>query len=560
MIRKNIEMIVPIILLACSCLCAQSAQYDKNLDKLVASLVSGVKDKSVKKIVVANFCETSSKQRFILSDILEEDLTTKLIQTKKYDVIVKSRTDEILKELQFGNEGFVDPLKVKQFGKFAQADAILMGTYREKDKDILVNAQLINVETMEAVWGGNISIPKKEFPQGAFQFPNIYQEQPKVQLGEKEKPERLKRTGSISIISDPSDAEINLDAVTVGRTPAIIQSVSVGQRKLTLFKDGYEDYITDIKIEPNKMYSVKAMLKQQTGVLKIETDPSGADIYVDGYKKGSSPLELSLVVGTYEVKAKKDNYQDYKESVEVAYKEVVEKKFQLTETPGSLLVKVQPSPATVYIDNEEKGKADPKLSFKTFPAGEHKIRVIKNGYEDYEESFVIHSDKSETISAVLKKGVTRVQEAKVTTESNYIPYRESPAESEKKKTFGIGFGNPYLSLLYNPSNRITLELRYAWDLAETHLYIARIYLNFNRIYLAAEYGKFDFTVTNTWDYSYNYTQGLSGDMYGIYLGYSIKLSRCIDLNIDAGPAYLELDKGYETIIEYIINTGLRFWL
>ena len=137
----------------------------------------------------------------------------------------------------------------------------------------------------------------------------------------------------------------------------------------------------------------------------METNPSGADIYIDGYKKGSSPLEINLVVGTYEVKAKKENYQDYKETVEVAYKEMVEKKFQLTETPGSLLVKVQPALAAVYIDNEEKGMADPKLSFKTFPAGEHKIRIVKDGYEDYEETFVIHSDKSETISAVLKKGV-----------------------------------------------------------------------------------------------------------------------------------------------------------
>ena len=51
-------------------------------------------------------------------------------------------------------------------------------------------------------------------------------------------------------------------------------------------------------------------------------------------------------------------------------------------------------------------------------------------------------------------------------------------------------------------------------------------------------------------------------MYGswLYLGYSITLSKCIDLNIDAGPAYMDMDHGYVTGIEWIINTGLRFWL
>jgi len=298
---------------------AQTTLYDKNLDKLVASLVSGMKDKSVKKVAVANFYEMPSRQRYRLSDVLEDDLTTKLIETSKFDVIVKSRTDEILKELKFGNSGLVDPLKVKKFGQFSEVDAILMGSYRQKGKDIIINVQLIKVETMEAAWGGSIEIPIKEFPADLLEFLNTNQEAPQRQLEEKE-------------------------------------------------------------------------------------------------------------IG------------------------------------------------------------------------------------------------------------------------------------EIKRTFGIGIGNPYLSLLYNPSRRVTLELKYVSDFVDTSIFAARVYLNYGRFYFAGEYGKILFSVSNSWAYSYTYTEKLSGYMIGVYLGCNIRLSRYIDLNIDAGPVYYDLDNDYLTDYEWVINTGLRFWL
>lgn len=99
----------------------QASSYNDSLNALVSSLVSGTRNKKVHTIAVVNFIETTSKQRYMLSDLLEDDLTTKIIQTNRFQVIVKSRIDEVLGELKFCYEGFVDPEKRKQFGKLAQA-------------------------------------------------------------------------------------------------------------------------------------------------------------------------------------------------------------------------------------------------------------------------------------------------------------------------------------------------------------------------------------------------------------------------------------------------------
>ncbi len=68
--------------------------YEDSLSATVGSIVKGAKDKSIQKIAVINFIDTTSKQRFLLSDILEEDFTTKLIQSKRFDVIVKNRINQ----------------------------------------------------------------------------------------------------------------------------------------------------------------------------------------------------------------------------------------------------------------------------------------------------------------------------------------------------------------------------------------------------------------------------------------------------------------------------------
>jgi TolB-like protein len=389
---------------------AKADVYNDKLNALISSLAAGTKNTTVQTIAVVNFIETTTKQRFMFSDLLEDDLTTKLIQTNKFHVIVKSKIEEVLKELKFGYEGLVDPDKRKQFGKLAMADAILTGTYRTQGSNVIVNAQLINVETGEAIWADSISIPRDELPPGAFQFPNIYQETPTAVPGEKEGVAVPIQTGIISITSQPSDAPIYLDAKPMGNTPAILQGVTVGKRMIAIIKDGYVTYIKVVTVETNKTTSIQAVLSYQTGSLEIDTEPSGADIYIDGYKKGTSPLTITLNIGTHKIKAIEKNYQAYEKAVTIGYKEQKSEDFQLTEEPGSLLVRVSPSPADVYIDEELKGEVNsttPALSIEKFPSGEHTVVIKKDGYKKYTETFETHAYQNKKIDAVLEKQETK---------------------------------------------------------------------------------------------------------------------------------------------------------
>jgi len=144
----------------------------EKLDKLVDNFVKHNENKKVRKIAVVNILELKTRAHTGTSNILEEELTTKLIQKKNtagYDVIVKSRIEEILEELKLGYKGFVTAEVLKEFGKISQADALLTGTYREKGRKIILNVQLVDTEKAEGLWAYRAVIPKSEFPEEDFQ-------------------------------------------------------------------------------------------------------------------------------------------------------------------------------------------------------------------------------------------------------------------------------------------------------------------------------------------------------------------------------------------------------
>lgn len=55
----------------------------------------------------------------------------------------------------------------------------------------------------------------------------------------------------------------------------------------------------------------------KTGILKITSNPSGAKILVNNEFKGTTPLDLTLKEGTYNIKIIKEGYEDYTTSITI---------------------------------------------------------------------------------------------------------------------------------------------------------------------------------------------------------------------------------------------------
>ncbi len=133
------------------------------------------------------------------------------------------------------------------------------------------------------------------------------------------------------------------------------------------------------------------------GELFIATEPSGAEVYVNGISRGISPCLVERVpVGQVVVTARKDNL--YNETpVELKAPELMELTLRLEIALGRIFVKSMDRSVSVHLDGKELGLLGSGL-FKDLPAGEHSIELKGNGVY-WNGSVTIESGKTVTVEA-----------------------------------------------------------------------------------------------------------------------------------------------------------------
>jgi hypothetical protein len=130
-------------------------------------------------------------------------------------------------------------------------------------------------------------------------------------------------TGSLDVRSTPSGGNIYIDGTYKGVTPKVISGVAEGAYQVKVTRSGYGDYTRTTTVTAGKTTTVSATLSADvvaasaapaTGSLTVESDPPGAEIYLDGMYKGVTPKVISdLPPGGCWVTVTKDGYAEESE-------------------------------------------------------------------------------------------------------------------------------------------------------------------------------------------------------------------------------------------------------
>jgi TonB family protein len=142
-----------------------------------------------------------------------------------------------------------------------------------------------------------------------------------------------------------------------------------------------------------------------TGALRVETQPEGATVTVNGVVRGVTPLDLTeLPLGSYEVKL---DLKGYAPSVQaVVLNDLAprgELKVALGKTVpamGSADVVSNPAGAAVKIDGSPVGQT-PVSDFKLKP-GPHRVEITKEGFEPWQGTVIVTAGKRARADAFLK--------------------------------------------------------------------------------------------------------------------------------------------------------------
>lgn len=129
--------------------------------------------------------------------------------------------------------------------------------------------------------------------------------------------------------------------------------------------------------------------------------------------------------------------------------------------------------------------------------------------------------------------------------------------STLEKRWGIGLGNPYVSIKYNTSKTVAFEARGAFG-SGINVYSARVYRNFTPkgksvTFAGLEGGTISFE-----------KKDIKGDgSFGmLFVGFENSLSEKLTFVLDIGPAYISLSSEGTSVegLEWIVNLGIYYYL
>jgi eukaryotic-like serine/threonine-protein kinase len=208
----------------------------------------------------------------------------------------------------------------------------------------------------------------------------------------------------ISINTNPAGAKLFINGNPVNNSPVENYSINPGKHQIRIDKTGFIIIDTTINVAKDVSNQFNFVLNKDPnfkgfGILKIDTQPSGAIIILNGEIIGKTPFEnKEQPVSDYQLILRQNGFADYTESFKILLNKTknINKKLIATtattnELYGKLKITTKPSEASVYLNGEFVGSTP--FNNNKAVVGTYKLVIKKKGFADYTESIKVEQDK-----------------------------------------------------------------------------------------------------------------------------------------------------------------------
>lgn len=204
-------------------------------------------------------------------------------------------------------------------------------------------------------------------------------------------------------------------------TPCRFEDLKPGRYTMQLTKGGYRTLRRIIELRAGRIVSENQKLEPQRGSLEITSNPTQAEVFVNGEKQTSlTPATISLPPGTYRIALQKTGYGRYEGSVEIKDEDIRGLNFQLqaqgTQQPGApqpaarpqapqaraagfVELRTVPPGADILVDGASTGQRTPfRLEL---PAGQHSLTLFLRGYRTVQKTITVPEGQTLPLQEVL---------------------------------------------------------------------------------------------------------------------------------------------------------------
>jgi len=212
------------------------------------------------------------------------------------------------------------------------------------------------------------------------------------------------KPGALYIETTPAGATVFLNSVEQGITPLDLQSIQPGKYQIDLAKDLYLPEIRSVEVKSLSYERLAVPLTSNFGRVKIESDPSGAAVWINGQQRGSTPLEIPQInAGAYSVRLFQNLYYEANDNFEIKPGGEFIKKYALKPQFGSVKLTSVPSGAQVTVQGVLWGTTP--LTRDLVPSGEHIAQLKLPNYFDADQMLRIGDGEEVTKEVILQPSV-----------------------------------------------------------------------------------------------------------------------------------------------------------
>ncbi|MBX3143052.1 MAG: PEGA domain-containing protein [Trueperaceae bacterium] len=138
------------------------------------------------------------------------------------------------------------------------------------------------------------------------------------------------------VSSEPGDAQIFVDGVSLGRTTRLdVAMLQAGRYRLEVRKEGFLPEVRMIELRPNDTSMLHVILTPISGgSIQLSSSPR-ARVLLDGESVGTTPLTVAATPGLHIVTLQRDGFAD-------EVREVLVRNFRVTRVTASLLPAAEP--------------------------------------------------------------------------------------------------------------------------------------------------------------------------------------------------------------------------
>ena len=182
----------------------------------------------------------------------------------------------------------------------------------------------------------------------------------------------------VQVDSTPPGAAILVDGEVAGTTPDTLEIIQ-GERQLILRLQGFATWEQALAITAGTPLDLgQVELQPAAGLLELASDPTGANVTLDGEFQGQTPLTLELEPGRpHRLAVFKPGYRRYNGSVQLPAAGRDSRTIALEAQLGEVRFEISPANAILRIDGRPRGRGSQTVSL---PAFEHSVEVVLEGH------------------------------------------------------------------------------------------------------------------------------------------------------------------------------------